>query len=94
MSATTPPWVSPQRPIRTFEAAGLGVTRGELAGPRWRAPLRGVQLPVGSDPDSPRQRIYEVASLLPPGAAIGGWAAGHLLGAWELDGRGATQQDR
>jgi hypothetical protein len=43
---------------------------------------------VGSDPKQPLQRIYDAAETLPPDGAVGGWAAGHQLGATELDGRG------
>lgn len=77
------------RPLSTGDARALGVTPGQLAGPGWSSPTRGVHRPATSAGEpSPRQRILDVAELLPPGAAIGGWAAAHLLGASELDGRG------
>lgn len=81
--------------LRTHEALSLGVTPGELAGPRWHAPTRGVRRPAGPLDDRPlaappMQRLYDVAELLPHGAAIGGWGAAYLLGALDLDGRGDT----
>ena len=77
------------RPLTTCDARALGVTPGQLAGPGWSSPSRGVHRPATSEGEpSPLQRILDVAELLPPGAAIGGWAAAHLLGASELDGRG------
>jgi hypothetical protein len=67
----------------------MGVTPGQLAGPGWSSPLRGVHRPASAESlPSPRERILDIAELLPAGAAIGGWAAAHLLGADELDGRG------
>ena len=79
--------------LRTCEALALGVTPGELAGPRWHTPSRGVQRPTGPVDHEPLallpgQRLYDVAELLPGGAAIGGWGAAYLLGARDLDGRG------
>jgi hypothetical protein len=85
-------WLPPQPAIRTRDALALGITRGQLAGPGWQAPLRGVRLPVGADANDPLQRILAVAEVLPSGAAIGGWAAARLRGAGELDGRGASGQ--
>lgn len=83
----------PQRALRTGSLLELGVTRGELSGPRWRAPYRGVHTPQVAVPTDPRQRIHDAAELLPPGGAVGGWAAAHLLGATDLDGRGRTGRD-
>jgi hypothetical protein len=79
--------------VLTSEAATLGLTRGVLAGPLWRAPYRGVRVPSGVDPSDPAQRALEAASLLPDRAALGGWAAAYLLGASELDGRGASGRE-
>jgi hypothetical protein len=84
----------PQRSMRTGRLLDLGVTRGELAGPRWRAPYRGIRTPQVSSPDEPLQRIYDAADLLPVGGAIGGWAAAYLLGAAEIDGRGRSGRER
>jgi hypothetical protein len=87
-------WVDPQPALRSVEALALNVTPGQLAGPGWQSPHRGVQLPVGSDPDAPLQRIYAAAELLPDDGALGGWAAGYLLGAKDLDGRGFSGKAR
>ena len=74
---------------RTQTALEWGVTKGELAGPGWASPYRGVHRPWSPQAGlSPRQRILDAAELLPEGAAIGGWAAAHLAGALDLDGRG------
>jgi hypothetical protein len=81
---------SVQPAVRARDAYGLGVSRGELAGPRWRSSYRGIHVPAGTDSRHPRQRAYEAAELLPSGAALGGWAAAHLLGVPYLDGRGAS----
>jgi hypothetical protein len=79
----------PTWPLATRDALDLGVTPGQLAGPGWSSPLRGVHRPATAESaPSARQRILDVAELLPVGAAIGGWAAAHQLGADELDGRG------
>ena len=80
----------PQPSLRTTDVLALGVTAKELRGPRWRAPFRGVHSPVVPDPASPAQRVLDAAELVPPGGAIGGWAAGWLLGATDLDGRGRS----
>jgi hypothetical protein len=77
-----------QRALRTEELRALGVGRGELDGPRWRTPYRGVHTPALVEPGCSTQRIYDAAELLVPGAAVGGWAAAHLLGAVALDGLG------
>ena len=84
----------PQRALRTALLLETGVTRGELAGPRWRAPHRGVRSPQVAQPDDPLQRIYDAAELVPPGGALAGWAAAYLLGATDLDGRGRSGRDR
>ena len=81
------------RPLPAWELLDIGVTPGELAGPGWSSPYRGVHRPA--DPTrvaSPLQRIMDVAELLPVGAALGGWAAAYLLGATEMDGRGWSGQ--
>jgi hypothetical protein len=75
--------------LRRSDAYGLGVSRGRLAGPGWETPLRGVVRPSGGSASS-RQRVSDVAELVPAGGAIGGWAAALLLGATDLDGRGAS----
>lgn len=84
----------PQRSLRTGELRTLGVTRGELAGPRWRAPFHGIRSPAVADAAPPLQRLLDVAEIVPAGGAIGGWGAAHLLGATELDGRGRSGRER
>lgn len=84
---------SPQRSVRTRELHELGVTRGELAGPRWRAPFHGIRSPAVAPDADPLQRILDAAELVPEGGALGGWAAAHLLGASELDGRGRSGRE-
>ena len=76
------------RALRTRELLALGVGRGELAGPGWRNPFRGVHRPDVPGDGGPLRRVYDAAELLVPGAAIGGWAAAHLLGATAFDGLG------
>jgi hypothetical protein len=48
---------------------------------------------VGSDPKAPLQRIYDAAETLPGDGVVGGWAAAHLLGATDLDGKGFSGND-
>ncbi|HEX4699972.1 MAG TPA: hypothetical protein VH857_11510 [Actinomycetes bacterium] len=80
----------PKPALRRADAYGVGVTRGRLAGPGWVMPLRGVVRPAGGPAPTPLQRIWDVAELLPSGAALGGWSAAYLLGATDLDGRGPS----
>ena len=83
-----------QRCLRTGELLSLGISPEELRGPRWRQPFHGVHAPTVPDEDDPLQRIQDAAALVPPGGALGGWAAGHLLGADDLDGRGRSGRER
>lgn len=75
-------------PDTTSSLNNHGVTRGRLAGPRWRRTSRGryVQATDGS-PVTAAQRIVQAWAQLPPGSAIGGWAAAYALGVTALDGR-------
>jgi hypothetical protein len=78
------------RPQRTGTLARAGVTRQDLRGPLWTPVHRGVHVwaPDGTGAaDDPTRRILAVAELMPAGAAIGGWAALHLLGVKDIDGR-------
>lgn len=77
------------RPLSRAQAAAFGVRAGELRGPLWRAPLRGVHEWAFVDALDPATRARQAALVLPEGAAIGGWAAAHLLGAVDLDGLAA-----
>jgi hypothetical protein len=85
---------SAQHCLRTRDLLSLGVTPDELRGPRWRQPFHGVHAPAVPDEADPIQRIQDAAALVPPGGAIGGWAAGRLLGAADLDGRGRSGHDQ
>jgi len=84
----------PQASLRTTDLLALGVSPKELRGPRWRTPFRGVHTPSVALPVSPAQRVLDAAELVPAGGAIGGWAAGWLLGATDLDGRGRSGRER
>lgn len=46
-----------------------------------------MHAPAGTDRTDPMTRIHAVAEILPAGAVLGGWAALHLLGVLDLDGR-------
>ena len=81
----------PHRSLRAAELRRLDVTPDELRGPRWRSPFRGVHAPESQAPTDPSlQRILDAAELVPRGSALGGWAAGRLLGVAESDGLGRT----
>lgn len=77
----------------TGELLTCGVTPDELRGPGWRSPFHGLHAPASGDLLAPIQRILDAVELVPPGGAIGGWAAAHLLGAVELDGRGRSGRE-
>jgi hypothetical protein len=64
----------------------VGATAAKLRGPSWRRSFHGWYVPADVVPASPTQRIVEGAALLPAGGAVGGWGAGHWLGAGLLDG--------
>jgi hypothetical protein len=75
------------RSLRRVDLLDLGVSADELRGRRWRAPFYGVHSPAASDLNDPTlQRILDAVELVPDGGALGGWAAGRLLGVPELDG--------
>jgi hypothetical protein len=71
------------RPRRRRDLAGVG--RSELAAD-WVSPHRGYHRKAALT-DPVRQRILDAATVMPTGAAIGGWAAAYLQGAAQLDGR-------
>ena len=73
--------------LRRQALEAVGVSDWELRGPLWERAYRGLHVWAALDLDEPAQRIREAARLLPRGGAVGGWAAAHLLGARELDGR-------
>jgi hypothetical protein len=81
---------SPRRSLRAADLLSLDVTADELRGPGWRSPFHGIHVPAGTPTDPSTQRILDAAELVPPAGAVVGWAAGRLLGAAELDGRGRS----
>lgn len=80
------------QPTARIRAAGLDLRR--LTSPEWTRMTRGVHLPAGLDPAETLTRIRAAAEVMPPGAALGGWAALHLQGVDDLDGwRGRPGDD-
>jgi hypothetical protein len=77
----------PADPVRTRRAVAAGFTHRDLAGPLWQRLHHGVHADAAMDPTDPDVRIGAVAAVLPPGAAITGWAGLRLLGVSALDGR-------
>lgn len=77
------------RPERASTLLARGITARTLEGPHWRRTTHGLYVPADLDPpiaDTPTQRIVQTAAILPPGAAIGGWAAAYASGVDTLDG--------
>jgi hypothetical protein len=66
-------------PFRTEDAAGLGVTRGRLAGPHYRSVFRGVHV-AAAVPDSVELRADAALLLAAPGALLCGRTAALLRG--------------
>lgn len=62
-----------------------GVAEHLLRTPRWVRTSRGLYVPRGTS-RTPAQRILSAAALMPSGAVLGGWAAGHVHGVDLLDG--------
>ncbi len=84
-----------RRLVRTAEAAALGITAGELAGPLWQPAWRGVHVCHTASLDDPVIRVQAVGALLPDGAGLGGWAGLFASGVHEIDGRiGLTGRQR
>ncbi|HSK27888.1 MAG TPA: hypothetical protein VK894_13340 [Jiangellales bacterium] len=67
------------RPFRTRDAAALGITRGALAGPRFRQVFRGVHVAADA-PDTVALRADAAALLCPPESAFCGRTAAQLRG--------------
>jgi hypothetical protein len=86
MLVPLPDWAV-QRPIWLETARHLGLTRHELGGPLWQPLGRGVRGWCGLDLMDAKTRVHLLAAQLPPGVAIGGWAALHVHGVHDLDGR-------
>ena len=84
-AAAPPPDVA-GRPRRTRDLRAAGVSKAQLEGLRWSAVFRGVHA-FETERTDPRTRILAAAELMPATAAIGGWAALHLLRVGDLDGR-------
>jgi hypothetical protein len=78
--------------MTNVRARALGIREHELDGPLWRHAFRGVHVWARAEAGT-MQRILEAAELLPPEGAIGGWAACHLFGADNLDGRNFSGPD-
>jgi hypothetical protein len=74
-------------PRRSAAWQASGVGRQELRGPLWTPVLRGLHAWLPPDVTDPATRIEAVISLMPTGAALGGWAALRWLGVTALDGR-------
>jgi hypothetical protein len=92
----TPPEIpDPPRVVWTADAPALGISRRELSGPLWQPAWRGVHIWHNADKKDPAVRLPAVAPLLPPGAALGAWAALHARGVHDVDGRiGLTGKTR
>ena len=67
------------RPFTTSQARAAGVTPDQLRGPAYLSPFRRVHHEAGLE-RTPELRARACALLLPPGAAVGGAWAVHLLG--------------
>lgn len=79
-----------QWPRSAVELAALGVSRDRTRGPRWRRTSRGYFVAADRDPDTPAQRILDVAPLIPETGALTGWAAAYVHGVDQLDGLDPT----
>lgn len=80
-------------PVRVDPHGGVGPTRGQARGPRWRRTTRGLMVPADV-PTSPDQRTVEAAAVLRPGEAVTGWAALHWQGGSWFDGTTALGAPR
>ncbi len=85
------PLVQWPRSVSELEAAG--VAEHELRTGRWRRTSRGFYRPATGSAAGPdgrtcttTQRIADASALVPPGGAIGGWAAAFVMGVDTLDG--------
>lgn len=72
-------------PVPVDPTGTEGPTKGQARGPGWRRTSPGLYVP-SSTSASPEQRILEQSRRLPPGGAVGGWAALRLHGAAWFDG--------
>lgn len=78
-------------PRTSRELRSAGVSKHVPSGPRYRrtSPARYVPSDVDLNPDP---RIAEAVAHMPPGSALGGWAAAYVMGARTLDGRDAARR--
>ena len=72
-------------PVAVDAVGVAGPTPGQSRGPGWRRTSPGLYVPA-STTTSPEQRVLEQSRRLPPGGAVGGWAALRLHGAAYFDG--------
>src|SRR3954453_5198283 len=77
------PSVVPPRTSRLLRDGG--VSKHVLDGPRYRRTSPGRYVPADVAL-TVAQRLVEASAHLPPGGALGGWSAAHLLGAVRFDG--------
>lgn len=82
---TTPDLAGVVRPRTSRALREQGLSKHLLDGPRYRRTSPGRYVPA-SVPATTTQRLVEAAAHLPPGGALGGWSAAHLLGATRFDG--------
>lgn len=86
----TPRWECTRRglvtPVRVDPTGVAGPTPKQARGPRWTRTSCGLYVPGDTDRTSPEQRIVEASAVLPPHAAITGWAALRWMGARWFDG--------
>lgn len=78
--------VAPRVRLVRPSRVGLDLTPDEARGPRWVRTSPGLYVPAGTDRLLAQQRVIEVAAMLPPSAAITGWASCLLHGAAWFDG--------
>jgi hypothetical protein len=77
-----------RRPFPVHVGRDHGLTAHEMRTGSWTRPHHGVRAWAGLPAAHPYARAMAVAPLLPPGAALTGWAAAWLHGVRELDGHG------
>ncbi len=76
----------PQPPIPYAELAAVALRHRMLERLRWRSPHHGYWSDEPPDIGDPLQRIADASAVVPPGAAVGGWAAAYLHGVPALNG--------
>jgi hypothetical protein len=76
-----------RQPLSAATARDLGIGRHEFNGPLWTPMLRGARSWFDLDRAAPLTRIIAAVEVLPNDVVLGGWAALHLLGVRDIDGR-------